>query len=270
MAIKSKKQSASKSKDKVEDYYALLDLRTWWEDFATSINENGTSKYKTVWSFITAKTKIQWQRDFLYWILGPIGSSEEYKKYEQFDWEAKREKGFWYNSANAEKLSNDVKAKRSALDAMRALGGVNVSFISRLEALAAEIDREYSGRIFLPTLTAKENNLRAATYTGLLNQLLSMMKEAQIMYGRTQGMDLERLDQFFSMFAGSMGQAAAQMGLAEGKVIEGDSQPTASTAMQQVMNMVISKAAQRELDLPDPEMDTIVLNASKPTLVKKG
>jgi hypothetical protein len=266
--LKKKNQKKSKTKDRLEEYFSSLDFTDLWESFSTDCNENGTLKYATVWSFVKAKTKESWKQKFLYWILGPIGTSDEYKKYDQFDFDKRRENGHWYNSANASKLANEVKKHNNALESLREVGKVNISFISRLENLAKEIDREYSGRLFLPNLSAKENTLRAANYTQLLDRLQQMMGQAQIMYGRTQGMDLERLDQFFAMFGQGMGQAAAQMGLASGgKIIEG--QTPASAAITKIADMIAQKAANFELELPDSDMNDIVTESMQPKLIKK-
>lgn len=268
--IKPKKAKVTKSKDRLQLFYDSLDFISMWEKFQTAINENGTQKYRTVWSFIKAQTKQKWQRDFLYWILGPLGKSEEYKKYDQFNWEQKRVDGFWYNTTNADKLQKSIQAHGNALDSLREVGKVNVEFIERLMTLAKEIDREYLGRLFLPSLSQKENSLRANTYFRLLDQLQTMMNQAQIMFGRTQGMDLERLDEFFKMFGQGMGQAALQMGLANNKTIEGNPQVSKATkAITAIAEMIAEKSAAYELDLPDKDMEAIVIDAAskKPSLV---
>lgn len=271
MKPKSKKKISSNSKqDKLKDYYDNIDWMTWWEEFAHAINENGTVKYATVWSFVAAKTKDKKQRALLWWAIGPEGVSEEYKQYPQFNWETKRENGFWFSSTNADKLTREVKAHTNALASMRELGSVNLTFIARIEALAKEIDKEFSGRIFLPKLSTKENTMRAATYTKLIDQLFSMVERAQVMFGRTQGMDIARLADFFAMFGQGMGKAAANMGLAEAAPMTIEAN-TASTAMSQIMDMVLQKAAKNEMELPDPDMDAIIVEAQKPTLVaRKG
>lgn len=261
-----KKSSGKKDKLSQEDsYLATLDLITWWESFNGDCLENGNVRYKTIWSFIIAKTKIQWQRAFLYWILGPIGTSDKYKKFDQFDWETKRKNGKWYASPESDRLSKELKSKANALEAMKTVGHVNVSFINRIEALLKELDDEYSGRLFLPSLTAKENTMRAATYFKLLEQAQGMMGQAQIMFGRTHGIDLERLDQFFSMLSQGMGQAASTMGFAGSNTV--DANP-ASHTMKRILDMVVTKAAERELDLPDKQMEDIVVSEMSPKLVK--
>jgi hypothetical protein len=261
-----KKTKSSKVKDKLQEYYDSLDLMSWYESFTTDINENGTLKYKTVWSFIKAKTKEKWKQQFLWYILGPLGQSEEYKKFTQYQWEEKRNKGFWYSSEKVEQLKLEVKKQGNALASMRELGSVNLAFISRITSLAEEIDREYSGRIFLSNLSAKENNMRARSYTMLIDQLFGMVEKAQIMYGRSQGMDLEKLGDFFNMLQQGANQSA-NMGFVEARTIEGTVQDTASAAMSKVMDMVMKKAASSELELPDPEMNDIIRDAAKPTLV---
>jgi hypothetical protein len=267
---KSKKKSGNsrKGNNQIEDYYQTLDLRTWWESFNGDCLENGNLKYKTIWQFIQAKTKVNWQRDFLYWILGPKGESDKYTQ-KQFDWETRRSQGHWFSSENAERLKNEVATQTNALGAMKEVGKVNLTFIGRIEALALEIDREYSGRLFLSNLSAKENHLRAQTYTMLLKQLQTMLGEAQLMYGKTQGMDLENLSSFFSMFSTGMSAAAAQMGFAGNNVIEGEVQNQASNTMHQIAQMIMAKSAERELDLPDKDMEGVVLEATRPKLVRR-
>lgn len=264
---KTKNGSSHKGKDKIAEYYNALDLMSWWEAFNGDCLENGQLKYKTVWSFVSAKTKVDWQRKFLYWILGPVGQSDEYKKYQQFDWISRRDKGHWYSSENATHLEKDLRNKQNALDAMKEVGYVNITFINRLEALAKEIDREYSGRLFLSNLSAKENSIRAASYTSLLDKLLKMMTDAQLMYGKTMGMDLDRLNDFFAMFAKGMGSAVTEhMGFAGSNTIEGNVNAPNSTATL-IAQMIMAKAAEREIDLPDKEMEGVVLDSVRPKLV---
>src|ERR1700761_396497 len=174
-----KKKSKVSSKDKYEEYYDSLDLLTWWDEFSGDCNENGTLKYKSVWAFIIAKTKVDWQRKFLYWILGPKGESKEYT-HKQFEWEEKRNSGRWYNTVKADAIKKEISNKQNALEAMKEIGKVNVTFIERLASLMMEIDNEYSGRLFLPELSVKENNLRVQTYTSMLDRCQSMLNTAQV------------------------------------------------------------------------------------------
>jgi len=268
-----KKAKATKATDKVQDFYESIDLRDWWEEFSTSCNENGNLQYATVWSFITKKAKDKWKRDFLWWILGPKGEDGgEYAKYTQFDWEQRREKGHWYNSANAETLQQEVKRAGNALDAVREVGKVNVEFIQRIRNLALEIDREYSGRIFLPSLTQKENTLRAMTYTKLLDQLQGMLDKAQIMFGKTQGLDLQQLSNFLEMFAKGMGQTAANIGLTNAKTLDAhlDEQDIETTTIGKIARMITAKAEAMELDLPDTDTENIITEAvKKPKLIQQ-
>lgn len=259
--VKSKKKKAQK-KDRVKEYYDSLDLMTWWESFNGDCHENGTRRYRTVWAFICAKSKEDWKRKFLYWLLGPKGTTTEYSNYEQFDWDNKRANGRWYASPESDRLSNELKNKSNALEAMKEVGKVNISFINRLEALMKEIDDEYSGRLFLTELSAKENHMRAQTYLMLLSKAQEMMQQAQIMFGRTNGIDLERLDLFFSMLTQGVGAAQQAMGFAGNSLLEGSVEKVPDT-ISQIQRMIMAKAAERELELPDKDMEDIILGAGK-------
>jgi hypothetical protein len=265
---KNTKKSPTRSREK--EYYENLDLRTWWETFSTECLGNGVLRYKTIWSFITVKTKIQWQRDFLWWLLGPKGESQDYKDFPQFNWEDRREKGHWYEGDNAKRLAEDISNKRSALDSLKQLGTINLTFISRIEALATEIDREFSGRLFLSDLSLKENSLRVKMYFTYLSQIQGMLNDAQLMYGKSQGLDLERMSDFYALFSKGMSEAAANMGFIDGEVINKPTEANnkASAALSQIMDMVVNKAAKQGIALPDKDMETIIVANAKPVLVK--
>lgn len=248
-----KKKRLQNKKDRNQAYFDELDLNQLWEDFANSFNKNGTPEFKTAWSFVCKKTKIDWQRKVLYWVVGPAVVVEKGQRPEfnlpQFDWEEKRKKGFWYSSESIEALRHDINAKASAYEAVRQAGKVNVTTIARLDGLLKQLEDEFGGRIMLPNLSMKENSMRAQLYMTLVSQIVNLSSNAQLMFARTQGLDLERLDTFFQMFGSQMGKTAAML-MGNTAVAETTEHPLRKQ-FEQVVNLVTNKATEFGLPLPN-------------------
>lgn len=273
-----KKRSAStpqtSSLSKEQTYIESIDLFDWWDDFMYATNKNGSIKYPTVWSFIQKKTKIDWQRRMLYWMLGPKVDNKDiaaspYKDYPQYDWYEKRERGYWFGSQNVEDLRKDFANQMSALDKVANLGDVNIDIIGQLRELGKQIQREFGGRLFLPDASIKENMMRANLYMNLQKQFMTMMEQAQKMYSRTQGVDLDGINQFLAMMAAGAGQAAGSIGMnrllgdAGGKTIDADTLQ-ASETVKQLLQMTMKKSVELNVPLPDPDMEKIIVaNSSK-------
>jgi hypothetical protein len=248
-----KKKRLQNKQDKKQAYVDALDLNQLWEDFANSFNKNGTPEFKTAWSFVCKKTKIDWQRKVLYWLIGPAVVVEKGQRPEfnlpQYDWEEKRKKGFWYSSGNIEALKQDINSKASAYEAVRQAGKVNVTTIVRLNNLLEQLEDEFGGRLMLPGLSMKENALRAQLYMNLVTQVINLSSNAQLMYARTQGLDLERLDAFFAMFGNQMGRTAAML-MGSSTADQGAENPLRSQ-FEKVVNLVTNKATEFNLPLPN-------------------
>ena len=247
-----KKQKKS-GVDKLAAYVDSLDFNAMWESFANSFNENGTPRYRTVWSFITKQTKDAKERDILYWMLGPRVEIEKGQKpkysLEQYDWEDKRQKGFWFSSKNIENLKTDIHNKASAYESVRQAGRVNVDTIAMLNNLLRQLETEFGGRILLPNLTTKENMLRANLYMNLLERITKLSTDAQLMYAKSQGLDLENLDAFFQLFGAQMGKTAAT--LMGQKAELADKTNPLQAQFSKVVEMVTTKATEFSLPLPD-------------------
>lgn len=264
MANKTKQKNKSSTKkniDKDAVYVNSLDLMEMWEAFSHSFNDNGTPKFKTIWSYISKFTKDKKQRDILYWMLGPPvvlekGQVARYK-FDQYDWETKRKNGFWYSSGNIEKLKSDIHNKASAYASVKEAGKVNLDTITVLNSLLKQVLDEFGGSLFLSNLKMKENAFRAQLLLQLIEKITSISNNAQLMYAKTQGLDLERLDQFFSMFGSSMGKQAA---LLMGNEVEGN-EDTGGHQLQkqfaQVVKMVAQKSTEYQLPVPTDIVDAI-------------
>lgn len=270
---KQKKLSKKKSVSKDLDYVNSLDLVNMYEEFTQSFNDNGTPKYKTIWSYITAFTKDAKKRDILYWLLGPKVTIEkgQIAKYDldQYDWESKRRNGFWFTSDNIENLKQDIHSKASAYASVKEAGKVNLDTIAVLNGLLKQVLDEFGGGIFLSKLSIKENAFRAQLLLQLIEKITSISNNAQLMYARTQGLDLERLDQFFQLFGTSMGRTAALLMGNQLESSEDDKNNQLQKQFSQVVKMVTQKSTEYELPIPTDIADAIKIVEAENTKPKK-
>lgn len=258
-------KSKVKTNSKLASYDSSLDYQSMWESFCNSTNKNGTQKYKTVWSFIKAKTKTDWQQKFLWWRIGPKADeiNAAYKDFSQYDWEAKRERGFWHSDTNIVQLKNEIANKNNALSKIAQVGQLNLDMMSQLKNVIDQLNREYGNQLFLPELDVKENALRLKLFLATHREVAELLQMYQLTFAKTQGIDIQNLSDFLAMFQGGMANAAGNnaaanaLGFGSGKQIDAESEDSA--AMRQIASMMIKKAAKQGLPLPDPEMENIIV-----------
>jgi hypothetical protein len=251
---KSKIAKATAKLDKLETFVDALDLQSMWEDFCNTFNDNGTQTYKTIWAYISKFTKDAKHRDILYWMLGPAvdikpGEVGKYKL-DQYDWETKRKNGYWYEDSNIKELQAQIHHKASAYDSIREAGKVNVGTITMLHKLLQQLEDEFGGRLFLPKLSMKENAFRATLYMQLLERITNISRDAQLMYAKTQGLDLNQLDAFFQMFGNQMGKTANML-MGQKAELEDVGDNHLKKTFGQAISMVMSKAQEFDMPLPD-------------------
>jgi hypothetical protein len=237
-------------------YYRSLDMRQLWEEFAFKVKRNGTRSYPTIWSFIKAKTKHTWQRDFLYWVLGPEATEGKspYPGYTQLDFESKREKGFWHSSKNIENVAAEIRRKDTSFAKLQAAGMTLLEDLGELGELNKQVSREFGGRLLLDENTAEENAARISLFLEVKSRIQILKAGVLSTFAKTQGMDMNQLANFLELFAGGMGQAAsAQLGYGGGNVLtDGKTEKLGyENVLKQLCDMTMNKAAELEMELPD-------------------
>jgi hypothetical protein len=268
MTKKSKpKQSHSSKQSKAtreKAYLGTLDLKELWEEFAFAINKNGTQKYTTVWSFVKAKAKSSWQRDFLYWLLGPkeTGGDTLYSGFTQFDWEDKREKGFWYSETNLENFSDTIKKKHTAFDRLQQAGDESLlQSLAEYNELDKQVSKEFGGRLMLPNNTSEENTARVSLFFSLKKQIQDMKIHIIQSYAKTQGMDITQLTNFIEMLTmGKGSNVASQVGFGADRMLEGGTKEEKQYkgVLTQIVDTMLKKSADLEMELPSSSMEEIV------------
>jgi hypothetical protein len=247
-------------------YYDRIDFAEWYEEFVNATNKNGTPKFKTVHAFIKSKIKDNQKKRYkvLWWILGPkieVGIDEVAPfDLPQFDWLQKRERGHWYSSENIDGLKNDVNRAASSIEQVAGLGKVNLEQISRLRELQKLVDQEYA-QLFIPELSAKENQLRVRDYLSILERIQLLSSQAQEQFAKTKSVDMRNISEFLQMF----GQSMQRQVLGNKAIQEEDKDAVGRRNIAGLLvDMVMKKAVSHELPLPDEAMKEIVLEKDQP------
>lgn len=264
--MKKSKHKTRKPAKSLQDYYESIDFYGWWEDFSLTYSENGQHKYITVHSFIKKKTSDTNKRAFLWWILGPKDGEPrkaEYKTFPQFDWEYKRGVEFWCSNKNIEDIRTAASNRASGIDEVKAIGSFNLDSMTRIKMLSDQLDREFGGRLQLPNLSAKENDIRLNNFLSLRSKLQAMLHSEQMMFAKTRSVDMAQLDALLQVIGPSLiGQVTTDAKL------DADTQAKVN-AFGSLNQMILQKASDWSLKLPDKDMEDIVRKGSKPMLIDR-
>lgn len=229
-------------------FHGRVDWRKWWEDFYLRINESGLPLYKSVRHFAHRRAKSPEQKEFLIWVLGPQKDLDsniaKWPFAKPMDWDTKRDSGGWFGKESIKGLASTIRAKRDALESLREAGELTtLPMLVRLEQLAQQVDKAFSGSIFVEGLSISANYARANHYLGLLNKIINMKAKADDMYARAHGVNFDDMDGLSRLLAASM-QSRIQE---SGKTPEQTRYESTMTALNEMM---LKKAAKFDFELP--------------------
>lgn len=138
-------------------YYKSIDWPQWWDDFnGTLIPKKqkgaGRRKYKTVWQFIQEKTKVKWQRQALWQMIGPDPKpkpGERLKVPYLGDWEQRRKNGFYAfdDPLKIVTVAKAIKDRESGLRATRALAPMIARRLAFWNQVRDMIIEAFGGRL---------------------------------------------------------------------------------------------------------------------------
>lgn len=262
-----KKQSGQPS---LQKFYDSIDFSEWWEEWAHARNKNGTLKFPTIYAFIKTKTKVEKNRKLLWWVLGPtvdlqenqLLGNKEFGAFKQFDWMRCREDGFWHSSKNVEMIAAEANTRFSAIDQMRSVGKVTIENIKRMQVLIEQLDREYTGQLMLPNFTAQENHIRVTNYLSLRQAMTEQLHSSITMYGKTCGLDVQRLDALIPIIGASL------MGISSSQESDPETQQKVKS-YDNVLKMMLTKAAIHKMPLPQDIEESLKSTMNKPMLIDR-
>jgi len=261
-----KSKHAAKKHERLLDYFNSLNLESWWEQFSMSYTDSGQLKFATVHQFITSKTKDKRKYDFLWWILGPPCDeprNPEHAPFKQFDWQAKRNNGYWTSSEKLNKIKADVSRCNSAFDEVKAIGAFNLDEMVRFKLMADQLDAEYAGRLNLPNLSAKENSIRLNEYINLKMKLQGLMHNAQQMFAKTRSVDFSALSEMLAIAGTAMLGTMSNTAQVDPEVQRQLDQ------MQSLNKMMLAKSNTYQMDLPDKDANEIIKNINNTITINR-
>jgi hypothetical protein len=239
----------------IRKFHRSVNWAEWWEEYYTKIDKSGRPFYKSIDQFAASKAGNAKQREFIVWYLGPDNNDEaEEKKYfglKPQDWKKKRDTGGWFTESNLRALSKTIRSQMGALEALRQSGNdVTLNFVQRIGKLAEKVDEAFRGEFFVDDLSLTDNMRRAEAYLNFHKQLLGMLGQAQDLYAKSHGINFSDMQGFASLIAASAAAAAQRH--------DGGHVSRENRVIQQLTQMMLVKAAERKLPLPDEMHDKIV------------
>lgn len=230
-------------------FHRTIDWAAWWEEFYLALGPSGLPKYRTVEQFASAHSRTEKQRQFIVWYIGPKqvpdpdAGKYPFIKTEPMDWKEKRATGGWYNDRYLKTITQTIRTRMTALDALREAGNsFTLNSVARMEQLAQRLDEAFQGQFFLPELSHGDNLGRARAYIDLHGQLLGLLRQAQEMYAKAHGVNYDDMSGFANLIAASA-MAAQQQG--------DPTQSRVSSAVEKLVNMTLLKSARFNLPLPE-------------------
>src|SRR5579863_692079 len=154
-------------------------LTQWWEEFSQTLDqETGGPKYKTIYQFSRAKSKVSKEQEWITRMIGPEPATYRHKNGNGSgrwlripwlgDWKARRMNGYWApeQPAKVKSLVRSLKEKLAGFDAVRSAAPYLVQEMARYTRLAEQVDAAFGGQALDPSKGPmdEQNNARFYTY----------------------------------------------------------------------------------------------------------
>ena len=134
-------------------------LAQWWEEFSQELDQKtGGPKYKTIYQFARAKSKVPKEQDWIAQMIGPEPTTYNHKNGKApgrwlripwlGDWKARRMNGYWApeHPAKIKALAKSLKEKLVGLEAVRSAAPYLVQMMARYMKLAEQVDQVFGGQ----------------------------------------------------------------------------------------------------------------------------
>ena len=163
-------------------------LRDWWDEFNTRLDDEGRLYYRTVIKFAREKGKTRLEQDLIMEMIGPkpeIKPSRAKLRVPWLgDWQRRRDNGFWCprQRSHFRELARSFKEKMVGWDAIRMTAPILIAEWARLARHQEELDELFGGRQFdvNQSPTGDVNARRFQTYWAFQSKILE--KKLEIFY----------------------------------------------------------------------------------------
>lgn len=257
-------------------YLKTINWPEWWDEFNSALipkGERGAGrrKYKSAWHFVTKKTRVQWQRQVLWKMIGPAPQPKPGEKLSApylGDWDKRRANGFYAfdDPAKVVAIERAIEDRQMGLEATRALAPMiarRLAYWYRVQQLLTDV---FAGRLLddeqRPEGTGKNRIDLFLKWQGRVEDILARLEDQ---WARVHGVNpLDPAQQYLDMAAlgGRIGAAAALTGVAATGAIPG--RPTLiqdgqelplpeDTSYDSILMAQMLKGHERTYGLPLPE-----------------
>lgn len=155
-------------------------LAQWWEEFSQELDQQtGGPKYKTIYQFARAKSKVSKEQKWIAQMIGPEPATYNHKNGKTSgrwlripwlgDWKARRMNGYWApeQPAKVKSLVRSLKEKLAGLDAVRSAAPYLVQEMARYTRLGEQVDAAFGGQALDPSKGPMDERNRARFYAFL-------------------------------------------------------------------------------------------------------
>ena len=175
---KRKRSRRSARTENAQRFFKSISWGEWWNEFATTTQENGKLRYPTAWSLARAKGKTDCERKLIFEAIGPQPKPAPGSKLRVpwlGNWEQRRAQREWIQSdpATHRIFRRVLKERAESMDRIRRAAVLaTVQQIGRWQRAAEQIDLSFAGRPYLPNEPphSARNRARSRAYFRMLKQ----------------------------------------------------------------------------------------------------
>jgi hypothetical protein len=234
-----------------KSFFESVDWEAWFHDFATATVRGGAPKYTSTFAFAQANGKTRLQRDTILYVIGPkvnrpSSTTAPYSGLDQFEWDKRRKAGFWLGPEPLKEQIEKIVAQTDTLTELRSSAQVYLlPLIAKLAGMMDKIESSFSGQLFMPGLSTKENEARAELYMRLTDHVTTGMIRLQEAYARSLMLNISDL----------LGTIAVQQHVSSKIQTEGTK---SNATLGKIIEMMADKGQALRLPLPDADIMHVV------------
>jgi hypothetical protein len=156
-------------------------LRDWWDEFNSRMDDDGKLYYRTIIKFARGKGKTRLEQELILEMIGPKPELKPGRAQLRVpwlgDWQRRRDNGFWCprQRSHFRELARSFKERMVAWDVVRMTAPILIAEWARLEGRQEELDELFGGRQFdmNQSPTGSVNEKRFQTYWAFQSKILA-------------------------------------------------------------------------------------------------
>lgn len=207
------------------NYYKSIDWPQWWDEFNGAVipkKEKGAGrrKYKSVWHFICTKTKVRWQQQALWLMIGPDPKPKPGERLRcpyLGDWDKRRRNGFYVfeDPAKIVAVVRAIQERRTGLDATQALAPMIARRLAYWYKIQGMLTEAFAGKLLDDEVSPMQAQTRINLFLKWQGRVETIISKLEDQWARIHGVNpMDPTQQYLDMalMSGKVGAAAALTG----------------------------------------------------------